>query len=310
MRSCFSVIVLVAGLPLKSDVGGSVIAVLTTWELPAPVYRTVAVVSSGHIFVLGGHDSAGGTVTTVYRLDPRTGKSAMAGSLALETHGSAAALVGRRILVFGGASLVVHDTIQAFNPTNGKSTVIGHLPVPLADTTAASVGRETVLIGGFSGAGPQTDVWGTSNGTSFRIVAQLPQAVRYPAVAALGADVYVFGGLVTGGEYNGLFTADIQRVDLSTGRAGVVGHLPAPLAHGMAAEMGGHLYLMGGSTASGTSSSILLFDRANGSLSSVGKLPEPVTDAAVATVGLATYVLGGISTTGPVESVTRVQLKP
>ena len=74
---------------MKSDVGGSVIAVLTTWELPAPVYRTVAVVSSGHIFVLGGHDSAGGTVTTVYRLDPRTGKSAMAGSLALETHGSA-----------------------------------------------------------------------------------------------------------------------------------------------------------------------------------------------------------------------------
>jgi hypothetical protein len=31
-------------------------------SLPAPVYRTVAVVAGGRIYVLGGHDVAGGSV--------------------------------------------------------------------------------------------------------------------------------------------------------------------------------------------------------------------------------------------------------
>src|ERR1700758_4536244 len=35
----------------------------TRWRLPTPVYRTVAVVSGNRIFVLGGHDPTGGTIT-------------------------------------------------------------------------------------------------------------------------------------------------------------------------------------------------------------------------------------------------------
>ncbi len=99
-------------------------------------------------------------------------------------------------------------------PTNDAPSsavkVIGYMPIVRADTTAASVGKEAVLIGGFDGYGPQGDVWATTDGTNFRVVAHLGQPVRYPAVAAQGNDVYVFGGLVSGGEYNGLFTSDIQ----------------------------------------------------------------------------------------------------
>lgn len=286
-----------------------VTAKLAPWKLPAQVYRTVAVVSHGHIFVLGGHDSAGGTITRVYRFDPQTGRTAVAGALALATHGSAAAVVKGRILVFGGASLVVHDTVQWFNPATRTSTVVGHLPVVLADTTAATAGGETVLIGGFNGVGPQTAVWGTVNGTSFHVVAQLVQPVRYPAVAAEGHYVYVFGGLLYGGEYNGVFTDDIQRLDLATGKVTVMAYLPVALAHAMATEMGGHLFLMGGSSSSSTSARIFEFNPANGALTPVAQLPRPVTDAAVATIGHATYLLGGISPSGPLQSITVVGLR-
>jgi len=280
---------------------------LTRWRFPAAVYRTVAVARSGEIYVLGGHDSAGGSNIVVYGLDPHTGKTEIAGSLALPTHGAAAALVGNRILVFGGASLVVHNTVQAFNPLTRRTTVIGYMPGVRADTTAITVGRETLLLGGYNGLGPQSTVWETANGTSFRVVANLAQPIRYPAVTALGSSVYVFGGLITGGEYSGEFTNDIQQVNLRTGRTRIVGHLPSPTAHAMASEMGGQLFVFGGSTAAGTSRTMLSFNPVKGTVSVAGSLPQPITDAAVATIGRTTFLLGGIST-APLSSVTTVHL--
>jgi Kelch motif len=288
---------------------GPVIRVTRTgWRLPVSVYRTVAVVSSGRIFVLGGHDSAGGTISDVYRLDPRTGRSARAGRLALPTHGAAAASLNGRILVFGGASSSVDDTVQWFHPASGRTSVVGQMPRQRADVTAALVGGRVVLAGGFDGFGPQADVWATTDGRSFRVVARLPQAVRYPAVAVHGSDVYVFGGLLSGGEYNGTFTNAIQRVHLPTGTATIVGHLPAPLAHAMGAVIGDHLLVIGGSTPAGTSATILGFDPVTNQLSPLRRLPEPITDAAVATIANSAYLLGGINAGRPLDTITIVRL--
>ena len=302
-----AVATLAAGLTVASP-KTSVVATLTPWKIPASVYRTVAVVSSGRIFVLGGHDAAGATITSVYAFNPATGRSVLAGTLVLPTHGAAAALVAGRVMVFGGASLQVHDAVQSFNPTTRKSTVIGYMPTVRADTTAATAGKLTVLVGGFDGYGPQGEVWATDNGTSFHVVAHLPQPVRYPAAVALGAAVYVFGGLISGGEYNGQFTNDVQRVDVATGSANVVGHLPFPVAHAMAANMAGHLFVFGGSSPSWTSRQIFAFNPTDNRVSLAGVLPEPVTDAAVASIGRVTYILGGMSANGPLANITTVRL--
>ena len=144
---------------------------LEAQRLPAPVYRTVAVVAGARIYVLGGHDRAGGTISDVYVVNAATGTSRRAGSLVLPTHGAAAANLGGRILVFGGASTSVHDVVQQFLPAAGRSRVVGHMPTVRADVTAVVVGRRVVLVGGFDGAGPQRDVWATANGRSFRVVA-------------------------------------------------------------------------------------------------------------------------------------------
>jgi len=221
-------------------------------RLPAPVYRTVAVSAAGRIYVLGGHDSAGGTISEVfYGFDPASGLSRGAGHLLVPTHGAAAANLGGRILVFGGASTSVHDLVQQFFFGSGRARVVGHMPTVRADVTAAVVGRRAILVGGFDGVGPQRDVWATANGRSFRLVARLPQPVRYPAVAAVGSAVYLFGGLIAGDEYSGTFTSAIQRVYLPTGKARIVGHLSTPLAHAMAAVVAGRVYVLGGSAPGG-----------------------------------------------------------
>lgn len=265
-------------------------------RLPAPVYRTVAVVDRGTIFVLGGHDAAGATVTGVEAFRPGRGITRRAGSLALPTHGAAAVDLGGRILVFGGASATVHDVVQQFFPSSGRSRVVGHMPTVRADVTAVVVGRRAILVGGFDGAGPQSTVWATRDGRRFTVVAHLPQPVRYAAVAASGHDVYVFGGLIAGGEYTGDFTNAIQRVDLSSGSARIVGRLPTPLAHAMAASVHGRLYVLGGSAPGGASDAIRWFHPETGRIRAVGRLPRPLTDAAVATIGSTVYLLGGIST--------------
>ena len=272
-------------------------------SLPAPVYRTVAVVAAGRIYVLGGHDVAGATVTGVECLDPATGVVRRAGSLALPTHGSAAANLGGRILVFGGASTSVYNTVQQFFPATGRSKIVGHMPGVRADVTAAVVDGRAILVGGFDGIGAQSPVWQTRDGRHFTVLAHLPQPVRYAALAALGNVVYVFGGLISGGEYTGTFSDAIQRIDVPSGVASVVGRLPTPLAHAMAATVNGRLYVLGGSAPGGPSNAIARFDPVHNQMQPAGRLPRPLTDAAVATIGPSVYLLGGIST-APVGTIT------
>ncbi len=244
---CRRFAIAVFGGLLLAQAAGSTSAV----RLPAPVYRTVAVAAAGRIYVLGGHDSAGATVSDVEVFNPARGLARRAGSLALPTHGAAAANLRGRILVFGGASSSVDDVVQQFLPSSGHARVIGHMPTVRADVTATVVGRRAILVGGFDGAGPQGQVWATGDGRSFRVVARLPRPVRYPAVAALGSSVYVFGGLISGGEYTGTFSDAIQRISLPSGAARVVGQLPTPLAHAMAAVVAGRIFVLGGSAPAG-----------------------------------------------------------
>jgi N-acetylneuraminic acid mutarotase len=284
-------------------------ASVTGWHLPAPVYRTVGVALGHRILVLGGHDTEEGTISDVYELDTASGRSRVAGSLALPTHGSAAAVLNGRVLVFGGASTSVHDVVQQFDPARRAASVVGHMPTARADVTAAVTGATVVLAGGFDGSEPQSEVWASHDGSTFHVIAKLPQAVRYPVVVAVGDKVYVFGGLISGGEYNGTFSARVQRVSVSRHSARVVGHLPTPLAHAMGALLGGRVLVLGGSTPSGPSAAILRFDPTNGRVSRAGSLPHPLTDGAVATIGNDVYLLGGISNR-PLAGVIDVRSTP
>ena len=240
-------------------------------------------------FVLGGLDSAGITVASVERFSPSSGGARPAGQLAQPTHGAAAVAISDRVVVFGGASTYVYSAIQSYDPSNEKTVVVASLPSPRADLAAATSDSRTVLLGGFNGYGPLSSVLAGHGFAGLRTVADLPVAVRYPAVAVVGNDVYLFGGLLSGGEYSGTFTADIQQVNLTTGRARVVGALPYPVGHAKATVLDGQVIVVGGSTPSGSTADILHFVPAAHSVSLVGHLPVALTDGALVTIGRRAY---------------------
>ena len=101
-------------------------------------------------------------------------------------------------------------------------------------------------------------------------------------------------------------TSGMEALVWPSGRARIVGHLPTPLAHAMAATVDGRGYLLGGSAPAGPSAAIRRFDPATSRLSSAGRLARPRTDAAVATIGRIVYLIGGISSR-PLASVITVR---
>lgn len=164
-----------------------------------------------------------------------------------------------------------------------------------------------MVAAGFDGTGPLDTVLATTDERSFRLISRLPQAVRYPAIAVVGRSVYLFGGLEFGGEYTGTFSPAIQRVDLASGQARIVGRLPTSYAHAMATVRDGQVFVLGGSTPTGASNAILRFDPKTGAVSRAGKLPEHVADGGIATIGDTTYLLGGISA-APLTTVCIVRI--
>ncbi|MDQ1511771.1 MAG: hypothetical protein QOG50_3615 [Actinomycetota bacterium] len=262
-------------------------AVDAPWLLPAPVSRATAVVDGSGVLIAGGLDANQASSSGVFRLDPSTGLLTQAGTLALPTHDAAGALIGGRPFVFGGGAQTVSDSVQSL-PLSGAATTAAHLPQPRADLASIKVGTTVYLVGGYDGSASMRDVLATTDGVTFRVAARLPLGVRYPAVAAAGTVIYVFGG-----ESAGVPMAAVQAIDVRSGTARLVGHLPEPRAEAAAFSIAGALFVAGGRTPSGLSSGIVRFDPKHTSFADAGSLPAPVADAAAAVIGRRAYLIGG-----------------
>lgn len=276
------------------------------WRLPSPVSREAVAVQGSDLVVLGGLDPSDTSTGSVYTLALPGGRPSTVGELPRAVHDAGGASLGSSAFVFGGGSSTLTSDVQAL-PSGGGPSVVSHLPSPRADLTAASLSGHAYLVGGYDGSAMQPDVLTTSDGSSFRTLAALPQPVRYAAVAGVGSYLYVFGGQTSLSGSPVQATADIQRIDVDTGAAAVVGQLPAPLSDAGAVSVGSQVLVMGGRSSSGSpTASLLGFDPSNGSVHNVGTLPYPVADFGEATAGGVTYLVGG---EGPatLSSVTAVQ---
>jgi N-acetylneuraminic acid mutarotase len=241
------------------------------------VQREIAVAEgSGEVLVAGGLDASGSSTDSVYRLSPATGSATSAGTMSSPFHDAAAALVGGRLVVFGGGASAGTDAVRELGGPD-----ISHLPNPVSDLEAAVVGRDVVLVGGYDGSTYLTSVLATRNGVSFRRAATLPVGIRYAAVAAAGGNLVVAGGLSTSGP-----VATILRVSVAQGTVRAIGRLPQPLAHETALTLGRAVYVFGGEDASGrTVATVERIDPRTGAVRRVHPLPGPVADAAVVAIG-------------------------
>ena len=123
--------------------------------------------------------------------------------------------------------------------------------------------------------------------------------VHDAAAAVLGGHLLVFGG--------GASTVEdvVQSVDLGSGHASIVGHLPTPLADLQAVSDGHTVYLVGGYDGRSPQSNV--YATTNGrSFRKVAALPAGVRYPAVAMVGGRIVVAGGETGSGAVDGVWTV----
>lgn len=273
---------------------------LASWRLPSPLSRTVALAVDGNIDLLGGLTGTGNSTTgAVVQIDPASGHSENVGNLPVPVHDAAGAAIGSRYYVFGGGATALTAASQSYSPDVAQGTpataVAGQLSGPRADLAAAAGPSGTVyLAGGYDGTHFTPAVLATSNGSTFSTVGQLPVPVRYPAAAVLGNQLLVVGG-ETGSTSSGQDTDAIQSVDLKTGQASVVGHLPAPLSHAGAASLDGSVYIFGGRSAGKVVDSVYRLTVGPGAVTAApdGSLPIPTSDMGVALLGQTAYLIGG-----------------
>jgi hypothetical protein len=277
--------------------------------LPSGISREVVLAAGRNLLIIGGLNQQSVTTSTVTRLNPVTGRTARAGSLAAPTHDAAGAVLGGRPYVFGGGAVASIRDVQALTGSR-TAAVAGQLPRPRSDLSAVTLGGTAYLIGGYDGASYDSQILATTNGRSFRTVATLPVPVRYAAVAGVGSRIWVFGGQTRSG-----LTSVIQQVSLTTGRSSVVGHLPSPLVGATGLTLGGQILVAGGQRAGGrnasrlkTSRTVLAYNPARRRVGPVGTLPVRLANAAAAVIGDTAFLVGGNDGQRQVPTVTRLRL--
>lgn len=301
----------------------AVVASVEPWRLQAPVSRETLEPAGNAVLVVGGLTASGASSDGLFVLDPTDGALALRGVLADPVHDAGSALLGGRLVVFGGGSPDTVATVQAITvpadpgtPAAGSpagmvtGTVIGQLPQPRSDLSVATLttrsgGRPSTtayVVGGYDGTTYLPEVLATADGVTYREVAALPVPVRYAAVAVLDGKIFAFGGETPSGA-----TDDIQMIDPLDHQATIVGHLPVPLYGASAVSLGGRVLVTGGLTPAGaagaagagavTHASVLAFDPTTGETTRVATLPGPEAFAGALVVGTGTqrtaYVVGG-----------------
>jgi hypothetical protein len=295
-----------AAAPQPATVPLSLQVTPAAYQLPSGISREVVLPSGGNLLIIGGLNQRSVTTRVVTRLNTVTGRTTTAGRLAAASHDAAGAVLGGTPYLFGGGVTASLATVQSLRG-RGTATVAGQLPVPRSDASAVTLGGTAYLIGGYDDAAYDPAVLATSNGTVFRTVARLPVPVRYAAVAGTGRQVYVFGGQTPAGP-----SRLIQRVDLATHRAAVVGRLPAPVTGATAFTLADRIFIAGGRAGPGPASTrtVLAYNPARHSAVPAGTLPVPVSNAASAVIGGTAFVVGGSDGTQQVPMVARLRLVP
>ena len=263
------------------------------YRLPAPVEREVAVAANGAALLAGGLDAAQQSTNGVFRMNTQSGKLVQLGSVPQPFHDAAGAVLGSRLLIFGGGAAQSSASVQAFDLRTSRGSIVARLPRALSDLAVATVGGTVYLVGGYDGHAPRGEIYSTTDGVHYVFAGRLPVGVRYPAVAAVGRTLVIAGGLTAGGP-----TSAIYAFDTASRRTRLLARLPAPLAHANAVAFAGSVYLLGGVGASG----ITRVDVARGRVTSVaGRIA--VSDAATLTLGKRGLLVGGDIGGHPVSTV-------
>jgi hypothetical protein len=297
--------------PASSRTAREPLTLQVTWaayRLPSAISREVVLARGQDLLVIGGITQQLTTTSTIIQLNPVTGRATRAGHLADPAHDAAGAVLGGQAYLFGGGDQAGLAAVQVLRH-RGIAEVVGQLPGPRSDFSSVTLGGTAYLVGGYDGTSWVGTVLATRNGRAFTRVATLPVPVRYAAVAGAGERIWLFGGLTPAGP-----SRVIQRVNVATGRAAVVGRMPAPISAATAVTLEGQIFIAGGQVAKGggahlvASRMVLAYNPADGLVTPAGTLPVAVANAAAAVIGDTAFLVGGNNGHRQVTTVARLRL--
>ncbi|MBA3470763.1 MAG: hypothetical protein H0T53_14090, partial [Herpetosiphonaceae bacterium] len=203
-----------------------------TWQriadIPEAITHAPVVVDGSTIYVLGGYvgDNPGGSTNHVWKLNTSTNTWSAGPNLPAGRGGAGAAMVGRKIYFYGGATRTAgqfNDTDRAdhyvLNLDTGVWTTAAALPNPRNHLGGVALNGKVYALGGQhnrdekSGNQTQVDVYDPASNTWSR-AADLPHGRGHitSSVFTVNGRIMLVGGTLNGGD-NGLASDDVLLYD-------------------------------------------------------------------------------------------------
>ena len=196
------------------------------------------------------------------------------------------------------------------------------LPEGRSSAGTFTSGENFYIVGGMTAEGPTTSVLATvvsedGNLAAWQEGPALPEARADATVLNLSSTPYVIGGTGPDGAPTGTVFQGVVEEGLLTGwQPADVLTLPVALSDAVGVSTGGGLYLFGGRTADGLSSTVYRSDLPEEGQPVLGAwtevtelpLPEPRADGTAVGTGGAIYVLGGEGPDGATNMVYYLEL--
>jgi len=192
------------------------------------------------------------------------------------------------LMIAGGLTSASTTTaaVRLLNPETGQTRMAGRLAVATHDAAGALLRSRPFVFGG--GSLSSTDaVQSGQPGHALATTGRLPSVRSDLSAVTLAGQAYLVGG------YNG---AQYDSAVLATGNGRqfhVAARLPVPVRYPAVAALGSQIWVFGGQTRSGITSTIQRVDVATGKATAVGRLPAPLAHAAGFTLGGRIFVAGG-----------------
>jgi hypothetical protein len=201
---------------------------------------------------------------------------------------------GNSILIAGGldASNASTNGVYSLDPRTHALTRLGSVPVAFHDAAGAVLGHSVYVFGGGAASSSAAVQRFDLVSREGRVVAHLPHPLSDVSSVVAGGAVYLVGGYDGRAPQRTIYrTSDGRRFT-------AVATLPLGLRYPAVAAVGRRIVIAGGTTATGVSARVFVFDTETNAVRTIAGLPAPTEAAEAFTLGGRVYVAGGTGASG------------
>ena len=300
---------IVAGCCSSSSSGSSKSTGASSASAPIERFSPAAEAANGKIYLIGGMDASGSSLTVVEEYEPTNGTWTTKKSMPTARSGAETAVWNGEIYVIGGrAGNTVMNTVERYTAATDTWTTMPSMPTARWYPMVEAVDGKIYVVGGIAGTGDARrtlsafEVFSVSDNTWTKLP-DAPFSRQNGATAAIGSDLYVISG--RGGTGEGASTvALVNKYSSTASRWTTVSSLPTARTgvRGGATE-NGKIAVAGGAAEEKTIPAVLVYSPQTDRWEQQGSLQSPRSGQSCVVIGNTLYVLSG-STTNDMSGVT------